>query len=211
MLDLIYGRRELGKTTLAVSLSRHFTTRVIFDPRHMIQTSSDVLTDGEVEGVLYDMLDERSEIIVRPHFDKEVTFAAMCAEIYAWLHDNPGESFCLLLDEARFIKNPEENPHFDYIVRCTPRADVTVILTCHGVIDVSTDLRRIADYWLLFKLTMEGDLDRVRERCGSIVAEEVQKLEPYEYIVWNDANGSWAKKTNRAEWFVPLEMRVPIA
>lgn len=207
MLDLIIGRRELGKTTLAVSICRHFATRVIFDPRHMINTTSDILTDGQITGVLYEMLNTRSEIIVRPQFDKEETFNAMCAEIYAWLKDNPGEPFCLLVDEARFVKTPEENPHFDFIVRCTPRADSTVILTCHGIVDVSPDLRRVADYWILFRLTMEADIDRVRERCGEDVAEAVQKLNPYEYIVWNDAIGASRIHTDKASWYVPLENR----
>lgn len=208
MLDLIIGRRELGKTTLAVSLCRHFSTRVIFDPRHMIHTTSDILTDGQIEGVLYDMLDERAEIIVRPHFDKEQTFAAMCSEIYSWLKDNPGEPFCLLVDEARFVKTPEDNPHFDYIVRCTPRINTSVIMTCHGIVDISPDLRRVADYWILFRLTMETDLDRVRERCGNEVAEEVQKLDSYQYVVWNDATASWRKYADKTAWYVPLEERV---
>ena len=152
MLDLIIGRRELGKTTLAVSLCRSFDTRVIFDPRHMINITPDVLTTGNVQDTLYAALDDRQEIIVQPGFDVEGTFAAMCAEIYAWLRDNPGESFCLLVDEARFVRTPEENPHFDYIVRCTPRSDVTVILTCHGIVDISPDLRRVADYLIFFPL-----------------------------------------------------------
>lgn len=210
MLDLVIGRRELGKTTLAVSLSRHFSTRVIFDPRHMINTTSDILTDGQIEGVLYQMLDDRAEIIVQPHFNKEATFAAMCAEIYAWLQDNPGEPFCLLIDEARFVKTPEDNPHFDFIVRCTPRENVTVIMTCHGIVDISPDLRRVADFWILFRLTMEADLDRVRERCGDLIAEEVQKLEPYEYIVWNDAISTWKKHADKERWFVSLR-REPVS
>ena len=208
MLDLIIGRRELGKTTLAVSLCRHFDTRVIFDPRHMINVTSDVLTSAaSVDGVLYEMLNDRAEIVNRPDFDVEGTFAAMCSEIYSWLRDNPDENFCLLIDEARFVPNPEENPHFDYIVRCTPRSNVTVVLTCHGIVDVSPDLRRVADYWLLFRLTMEADIDRVRERCGDAVAEEVQHLEPFEYVAWNDANASWRKHSDKTRWYVPLENR----
>ena len=205
MLDLVIGRRELGKTTLAVSLCRHFSTRVIFDPRHMINTTSDILGDGQVEGVLYEMLDTRAEIIIRPSFDREGTFAAMCAEIYSWLKDNPEESFCLLVDEARFVQTPEENPHFDFIVRCTPRSHCTVIMTCHGIVDISPDLRRVADYLILFRLTMESDLTRIRERCGDTVAEQVQSLNPYEYIVWNDANATWAIHREKQKWYVSLE------
>lgn len=205
LLDLVIGRRELGKTTLAVHLCRYFDTRVIFDPRHMIHTTDDILTGAEVEGTLYDMLDTRAEVIVRPHFDVETTFETMCAEIYSWLEDNPQERFCLLVDEARFVKNPEQNKHFDYIVRCTPRERVTVIMTCHGIVDISPDLRRVADFWILFRLTMEADLDRVRERCGEQVALEVQKLEPYQYIVWNDAISASAKYPDRTRWYVSLE------
>jgi hypothetical protein len=202
MLDLITGRRELGKTTLAVHLSRHSATRVIFDPRHMIEVGGLVLTDDSVD-MLYKMLDVHSEVIIRP-FNKERVFEETCRQIYNWLSDNPGEPFCFLLDEARFIKAPEDNLHFDFIVRCTPRSSTTVIITCHGIVDVSTDLRRIADYWILFRLTLEADVDRVRERCGDAVAEEVTKLQPFEYIVWNDANATWSKHTDRTKWFVRM-------
>ena len=205
MLDLIIGRRELGKTTLAVNLARHCSTRVIFDPRHMINTSRCVLVDSQIKDNLYNALDTEPEIIIRPEFDKEAAFEATCEEIYFWLKNNEGEPLCFLIDESRFVSEPEKNQHFDYIVRCLPSSQVTVILTCHGVIDVSTDLRRIADYWILFKLTMESDLDRVRERCGDIVADEVQKLEPFQFIVWNDQKATWAKKTEPRKWYVKLE------
>jgi hypothetical protein len=203
MLDLVIGRRELGKTTFAVNLSRHYSTRVIFDPRHMISTSRCIFTEEDMSE-LYVALDTEPEIIIRPKFDKQLAFEEMCLQIYGWLQDNPGEPFCLLIDECRFLPEPEKNQHFDFIVRCLPSAQVMVILTCHGVIDVSTDLRRIADHWILFHLTMESDLGRVRERCGDTVADEVQKLEPFQYIVWNDQKGEWRKVTEKQKWFVKL-------
>jgi hypothetical protein len=212
LLDLIIGRRELGKTTLAVSISHHFSTRVIFDPRHMIETTSDVIYEEEVALILYELLDTRAEVIVRPRFDVRGTFDMMCKEIHRWLHDNPGEPFFLLVDENRFLGNPEDSPEFSYIVRCTPREQVTVALTCHGVTDVSTDLRRVADYWILFHLTLEADLDRVRERCGETVALAVQQLNPYEYIVWNDAVAQWKKHAEPSAWYVDLKSaaRMPV-
>lgn len=207
MLDLMVGRRELGKTTLAAHVSRHFATRVIFDPRHMIHTAPDILYDDQVSERLYDLLNTRAEVIVRPNFDKEKIFADTCEVIYLWLRDNPGEPFCFLLDECRFVRNPEKNPHFDYIVRCTPRDEVSVILTCHGIVDVSPDLRRIADFMVLFQLTMAADIETVREKCGDEVAEEVQKLEPYQYIVWNDSIHHFRKHTEKERWYVPLKER----
>lgn len=207
MLDLMVGRRELGKTTLAVHVSRFFPTRVNFDPRHMIFTTPDILYDDQVSEGLYELLNTRAEITIRPNFDKEKVFADTCEVIYLWLRDNPGEEFCLLIDECRFIRNPEKNPHFDYIVRCTPRSEVSVILTCHGIVDVSPDLRRIADFLVLFQLTMAADIETVREKCGDEVAEEVQKLEPYQYIVWNDSIHLWRKHTEKEKWYVPLRER----
>jgi hypothetical protein len=207
MLDLAIGRRELGKTTLAIHLARHSDTRVFFDPRHMINTTSDILTDSNVREALYTMLDTRSEIVVRPQFDVEGTFFAMCEEIYNWLIENPGQTFCLLVDESRFVKNPEENIYFDYIVRCTPSKFVTVIFTAHSIPDIGIHLRRIADYIILFQMTEDADLEFVRERCGRDVEKEVQTLRPYEFIVWNDSTRKWKKVTKSQSWYVKLEER----
>jgi hypothetical protein len=178
---------------------------VIFDPRHMINTTSDILTDSNI-GILSQMLDIRSEVIVRPKFEIEETFDAMCEQIYLWVRANPAETFCLLLDEARFVREPEKNRFFDWIVRCTKRDRVATIITCHGIVDISTDIRRVADYWILFQLTLEADLERVYERCGAVVANEVQKLKPYEFVVWNDSNRTWVKRTEPTKWYVNLEV-----
>jgi hypothetical protein len=204
MLDLFIGKRELGKTTLAVSVSQFYDTRVIFDPRHMINTTNDVLTEGNIKGALYEMLNDRADVIIRPTFDKQRAFDEMCREIYDWIRDNPDERFCLIIDEVRFIEMPEANQYFDFIVRCTNRSMVAVLMTMHGVVDVSTDLRRVADYWVLFQITLDADLDRIRERCGDEIAEQVQKLKPYQYIVWNDSNGTSRTYTDSSKWFVPI-------
>jgi hypothetical protein len=204
LLDLLIGKRELGKTTLAVSISQFYDTRVIFDPRHMINTTSDILSEGQISGILYELLNQRAEIIIRPKFDKQRAFDEMCQEIYDWLQDNPDQQFCLLLDEARFIEAPEKNQHFEFIVRCTNRTLVAVLITMHGIVDVSTDLRRVADFWVLFRITLDADVDTIRERCGNEIAEKVRTLEPYQYIVWNDSNGTFKVFTDSAKWFVPL-------
>ncbi len=170
----------------------------------MIHTTSDILPGTSVNDVLYEMLNTRSEIIVRPEFNVDECFRDTCRIVAQWLKDNPGEPICLLVDEFRFVKDAVDDQFFDWIVRCLPSKDVCVIVTCHGVTDVSTDLRRVADFWVLFQLTLEADLERVRERCGDEIALEVQKLQPYEYIVWNDSIRAWKKYTDRTKWFVNL-------
>src|SRR5712692_6000755 len=115
MLVLGIGRRELGKTTLAMNVARRSDTRVAFDPRHLINTTTDVLNEENVEELLYEMLDTRSEIIVQPNFDVQGAFAKTCQILCDWIRDNPGETVCLLLDEVRFYE-PDGNPHFEFIV-----------------------------------------------------------------------------------------------
>jgi hypothetical protein len=207
MLDLFIGRRELGKTTLAVSVARHFPTRIFFDPRHMLHTCPTILYDENLSG-LREALDTQSEIVVRPDFEVEETFETMCREIYEWLRENPSEKLCLLVDESRFVREPEKVRYFDYIVRCTKRDLVTVEMTCHGVVDISPNLRRIADLWILFQLTQGADIDTVRERCGDAVADAVQSLKPYEYIVWDDSLHRFQKHSDAASWYVSLEQPV---
>lgn len=203
MMVLCIGRRELGKTTLAMCVARHYDTRVIFDPRHMINTTSDILSEENISGVLYGMLDTRAEIIIQPKFDKQAAFTAMCSEVYDWLNDNPGEKVCILVDEIRFVLL--DDPFFDFLIRCTPRKDVAIVLTAHGVVDVPTDLRRIADIWCIFKITLANDLEKIEERAGPEVAEMVATLNPYEFVVWDDSIAKSRKNTDKASWFVQLD------
>lgn len=205
MLILNIGKRELGKTTLAVSISKEYDTAVTFDPRHMIETTSDVITDAGI-GALYQMMETRNDIIVRPVYDIEGTFEKMCQQIVDYVQAHPDESFCLLVDESRFVPNPEKIKAFDYIVRCTSRRKIAVIMTCHGIVDISTNLRRIADYWVLFHMTLNADLDTIYEKCGEEVVTAVKSLKPFEYVVWNDSNSTWQKKTDPQRWYVPLSM-----
>lgn len=206
MLDLTIGRRELGKTTLAVHIARSFKRRVIWDPRHMINTSEVILNDVTIDGI-YDALEKYDEIIVRPNFDVEETFERMCEEIQGWITEHPEITFCLLLDEIRFTPKPDDEKHFNWLVRCTARDTVSVVVTAHGVPDINTNLRRIADYWILFQLTLEADLQTVFERCGKEVVKEVQKLKPYQFIVWNDGDRTWRKETEPSKWFISLKER----
>lgn len=207
MLDLLIGRRELGKTTLAVHLARFYQKRVIWDPRHMIHTSSVIVNDTTIDEI-FDLLEKYDEIIVRAHFNVEGTFERMCEEIQAWITEHPYITFCLLLDEIRFTPKPDDEQNFNWIVRCTKRETVSVIVTAHGVPDINTNMRRIADFWILFQLTLEADLQTVLERCGREVVKEVEKLKPYQFIVWNDGNRTWRKETDSERWRVSLEERM---
>jgi hypothetical protein len=116
LLILNIGKRELGKTTLAVSISKNYDTCVTFDPRHMIDISRDVVTDSTI-GNLPHLMATKNDIVVRPEFDIEDSFERMCKFCVSYIKAHPDESFCLLIDESRFVPSPEKIKAFDWIVR----------------------------------------------------------------------------------------------
>jgi hypothetical protein len=206
MITLIIGRREVGKTTLALHESRKTPTRLLFDPRRQLNTSPAILRD---EIGLYEELDNSTEIIVQPQFNVPQVFEAICNQLMDWIEDNPEEDVSFLVDEARFVQtfNFISQP-FDWILRCSKRDKVHTILTVHRPVDVSVDIRAIADFWCIFQTTQEHDLKIIAERCSDQVASEARTLGAGQVIVWNDSRATWKKHTDRAAWYVPLKSPV---
>lgn len=204
MITVILGRRELGKSTLALFIARQTSTRVIFDPRKQYSTSTAIFT-GQVGPEFFEALDTRSEIIVQPTFNVIQTFEQMCEELSDWIGENPNEPLTLLVDEARFVETSSGiNPYFDWILRCTPRKTVNVIFTAHRPVDIAVDIRSIADFWIMFHTTQEHDLKVIGERCGPQVEEIVRELKPQELVIWNDSRATYRKEMDRGKWFVPM-------
>lgn len=198
MITLVFGRREQGKTTLAYHLALQKETRVIVDPRGQFRTTSDILPD---EVGLYELLDEREEVIIQPRGNPKEVFARVSSVVEDWLRDNPGAQFVFLLDEARIFDTPSVIPDdFEYLLRMAPRNEVDVILTAHRPSDVSVDIRAIADFWLLFQMTQEHDLKVISERCGEKVAEIAATLPEHSVIVWNDAKGTFRVSHDSEKW-----------
>jgi hypothetical protein len=212
LISLILGRRELGKSTLALYIARKTPTRIIFDPRAMFHTSPDIFRDdlflsgrAGVEENLELALDTRSEIIVAPPYHVIETFNSMCEILARWVEENPREELTLIVDEARFVETTSEiNPFFDWLLRCTLRSQVNIVFTAHRPADIAVDIRSIADFWIMFHTTQEHDLKVIAERCGSEVSEMVHELKPGEVVIWNDSRATFRKETDRVKWFVPM-------
>jgi hypothetical protein len=204
MISSINGRRELGKSTLALYLARQKTTRVIFDPRFQFRTSPAILKNVEIESML-ELLDTQVEIIVHPESDVLGNFQRACDAIKIWLQENPDEPFCFLVDEARFVDTPSEiNESLDWILRCTPRKLVDTIFTSHRPADIAVNIRAIADYWYIFRITQQNDLKVIEERCGPEVRDMLPVLKVNELIVWNDSVGTARHDTDRSKWYVSM-------
>ena len=207
MITVIIGFTGQGKSTLAYKVSLRATTRVIFDPRGQYHTTSDVLPDSSE---LYELLDDRYEVIVRPGRGAEVeqAFDDFCRVVADWIEDNPHEQIAVLVDEARLVglESKSTSLHFDWIVRSAREGSpIDVIITCHRPVDVSTNLRAISNRIVLFKVMLPNDLDTIEDQCGPVVANEVRNLLDRQFITWNNSRQQWRKFTNPYMWYVPFE------
>lgn len=202
---LCIGRKEQGKTTLGYFLAHNYPTRIIFDPREHFNTGGEVIEEG---AGLYDLLDEKAEIIIKPPDHYPEHFEIVCDQLRAWIRDNHEEEFSLLVDEAYDIKTPEYMPaSLDWLMRKTKRKQTRIIFTAHRPVDISTDIRALSDNWLIFQSTQEHDLRIIRERCGDEVVEQVAQLNPREFINWDDSIGKWTKFSESNQWYMPLQKK----
>ena len=207
MISLCIGRMGQGKSTVAYDIALKSDTRVIVDPREQFHTTSDVIPDG---AALYDMLDNREEIIVRPYLDLEDSFTSAMDETSLWIRNNPGEKLAVLADEARILKLTDtEYQSFDWIVRSAGRENLDVIITAHRPSDIPVNIRAIAHYWFIFHTTQEHDLKVISERAGDDAGEAVRHLHDRQIVVWNDSIGQWRIHSDPKSWYHDLSKITP--
>jgi hypothetical protein len=208
MISSINGRRELGKSTLALHLARRRATRVIFDPRFLFKTSNVIVRIVDANSI-YELLNTEKEIIIQPDSDVAGNFERTCNGIKLWILDHPLEPICFLIDEASFVDTPNYIcESLSWILRCTPRKTVDIIFTAHRPADIAVGIRAIADFWYMFRITQENDLKVIQDRCGSEIRDMLPTLEDNELIVWNDSVGTWRKESNRIKWYVPMTAQI---
>lgn len=198
------GRREVGKTTLARYLVRQQDSRIVFDPRGHFPGAR-VNDDTELIAAFDRLHDSGAgEIIITPDRNVQAMFETTAREVKRWIQ--LGRTVAFVVDECSLVdlKPNSTADEFDWIIRLCPRRQAIVVMTAHRPVDVPTGVRAIADYWLMFQMTLEHDLDVIEKRCGKVVREEVLKLKPFEFVVWDDAKGTYTINRNKTSWHMPL-------
>ncbi len=189
--------------------------RVILDPRGLIHSGAPRVTTSDGVALAFDMMadDEkpetlRREVIITPEYDLQSVFDYTSKEIKAWskAYDDEEHSIMFVVDESRFF-DLKASQSFEYVLRATAPELVHVAITAHRPTDIPTDVRAISDHWLMFKTTQEHDLKVIEERCGRVVRDQVSRLDPHEFIHWNDSVGSWTSFKDPARWYVPLRSK----
>ena len=215
MIYLAIGRRERGKTTWTYHHAHELPTRVIVDPRRQIEPRADVLvamTSDEVEQAFDRVLQHNPahgspprEILIVPGDNPQAVFDTLCADERRWIELDDTRKLAVVIDEARFVD--QNTPACSWILRCSPRGAVHIFFSAHRPSDLSTNVRAIADYWIMFHMTQEHDLKVVSEHCGSDVAERVRALRQFHYIEWNDGASTMMLHDKPARWKIALRSR----
>jgi len=210
MLHLLCGRRHVGKTTLADYLAAKTTRRLRFSPRNSLQAypGDDYVTSGLSASAILQRPSWRSLTVV-PDIHVDDAFEHTMRAFKAWYQTmepallETGESVSVFVDEARFggVKDSES---FDWVLRCTDRSTVHVILTMHRPKDVLPDIRAIVDYWYVLYIVHPRDLETLTDECGDAVATLAPKLKEREFIKY-DVNAppgvrAWTKRDDAATW-----------
>jgi predicted transcriptional regulator len=211
VIYLVIGRRERGKTTRAYSLARKVRKRVIIDPRRMIQRADVEIVHKSMElrAALSDLYldDAMNEVVFQPEDDDlEVAFARFITAIKEWVIAHPRTALAVVIDECSFFDLGDYR--FQWLIKCTPRETVHIIITAHRPSDIPTGVRAIADHWLIFATTQEHDLKAIEQRSGSPrVVAAVRTLKDREYVHWNDAKGQHGIERDASAWYFAMRMR----
>jgi hypothetical protein len=198
------GRRELGKSTLALFMARRVGRVIIVDPRHLYGLTADPVRDlpGDIQALEDQWTDRQEVIVVQPSDNLPETMATLAEWLRAQLTD-PRIKVAVILDEAALL----DLAAWGYLFRCAPRDRLVVILTAHRPKDIPTTVRALSDVWCLFRMTQEHDLEVVIERCGPDVARIVQTLRPYEFVAWDDARGREVIYRDPSQWNTDMGRR----
>jgi len=204
MIALVLGRRELGKTTLALYMAQRHGQTIVLDARSLVPTD-DPITDLPVDSpeLLARLYDDPPEalIVVQPQDDLAGTSDALARVVREWCQQSqPADRLAVVLDEAALL----DLRAWDWIIRCSPRDRLLVILTAHRPQDLPTTVRAMADDWCLFRMTQRHDLQHVEDKCGDRVVACVRALEPRQFVRWDDAHAKMIVYRDPAVWFVPL-------
>jgi len=207
MIYALIGRRELGKTTLAMYMARKFAKRAVLDPRGMIHypTAERVHTAAEAAEAVAEMLDDPrvSEVIYHPtEDDLDLAFQQWAAGLKAAALEFPDATWAIVIDEASFFDL--NAPSFQWLLKCTPRDRVHVFITAHRPQDVPTRVRAITDHFLVFSIRQEHDLKAIRDR-NERFAHVVSQLDGRDFAHWNDALGQLQVNRHAESWRVSLQ------
>jgi len=208
MTYLVFGRRELGKTTLADAMLKALPKRAVIDPRRMIRQRDQrieyVQTQADALDALHEMMSghEIDEVVYQPQEDDlDQAFAGWTRALKQVILTYPRQRIGVLIDEASFYNL--NAPTFQWLLKCIPREQAHIFITAHQPKDVPTNVRAIADHWIVFYTTQHTDLERIAEKSPE-VASIAKTLRDRAFVHWDDTKARYSVNSQPSSWYVPL-------
>jgi len=213
MIWLVIGRREQGKTTLAMSMALRVPARLIFDPRGMIRPDAPrAETPAELDEAMDDLFEGRvAEVRFTPRGDVEEGFVAFATAAAAWVRADVTRPLAVVVDEAGFVPRSNRVAPFMWLCRCSRRDTIQIIMTAHRPLDISTSVRAISDHWLIYPCRQEHDLRVLEERCSESAMRAIARLKDRQFLAWDDAHTTSRLYEDPAAWYVNLSDPQPPA
>lgn len=214
----IVGRREEGKTTLALYLSRRYAGRVIWDPRGMIgdrSTAVIVCTPEDLETAIREGDWRRGPIVYRQESDDVPgEFTAVCQVLFPRKFTKGG--FAFIIDEAGELQNPHSiHPELLRIVKqhptFPPEESVLIIQTNHRLSEFNNSCKALMNELYIFQTTLPRDLDVIDQHTGIPEIREIVKTLPrhhcvrYIYGRQEDGVPQYEVWDNPKMWYTPLK------
>jgi hypothetical protein len=209
----VCGRREEGKTTLAMYLARQrHTGIVVFDPRGMIQGVV-VYGPDELRDAIERRAWEKGPLVYRyDGADHKQEFANVTEILFPPRF--PVGGFAFIIDEAGLLQGPNSiDENLARVVKQHPtfpaRESVTVIQTNHRLAEFHGASKALMNELYIFQTTHPGDLEKLSEHTDGeqAIAEAVKTLPRhhcvrYKYGRQAEGVSQWELWNDPHVWFV---------
>jgi hypothetical protein len=228
MLNCLIGRRETGKTTLAMYGARHTNRRrLVFDPSNRIYPRGAGIKAYDVEELVqaYGLLlnGDSDEVIYTPRVDGVRTgFFDFAEVVHVHVDTQKRRGVSVVIDEGALVEKQLDDPEHPISKAMTwaRRERNHFFITCHQPKNIPTSKRAITDLLVFFRVTQEHDLEVIRDRCSDAFAAKVARLQPFQYLLWNDQAtaerpcyllpSDWKLDLSEQEIEIDAENKVPL-
>jgi DNA helicase HerA-like ATPase len=207
----LFGRRGVGKTTLARAIARHQARLVVWD--YIGEYGPLAFRSEGNPAALEEYLRwaRGQRFAAARYIPREGTveeFEEWCAVVF-------GFRDCVVVVEevAAVAQASWLPPAFGGIVRQGRHRGLGLLWTAQRLNEVSRTLTSLTDFWAGFSLSEPADLQALAQRCGRDYAERVSKLPRFEWAGFDvDTQETFADADRlKALWGAPHEWRFPVS
>lgn len=179
----LFGRRGVGKTSLAREIARHQARVVVWDylaEYGPLAFRSEGNLAGLGEYLRWARVQQFAAARYVPREGTVAEFEQFCELVYRY------QNFVLVVEEAAAICQASYlPPAFGRVVRQGRHRGLGLLWTTQRLNEVSRTLTGLTDVWAGFNLSEPADVQALAARCGRDYAERVSRLPRFEWLGWD--------------------------